>query len=121
MKSISRFKKSILSLILITTFLSNSGVVCAQTPNDVRDAAGHWSEAEEQTIQYHTRSSEPQWILRSKKDVLARFESISGVVIEGSSSKKECSYSGTYAETPPNIDTVGWNGIAHTYCGTAEE
>ena len=49
--------------------------------------------------------------------VRARFESLIGVVVEGSDSFRVRSYYGSTAETPTNPEYVGWNGIAHTYCG----
>ena len=47
----------------------------------------------------------------------ARFESIFGVEVPGSSSGRIYSYYGSKAETPTNPDYVGWTNIAHTYCG----
>ena len=45
-------------------------------------------------------------------------KTIFGEVHEGSDSLRVYSYSGDVAETPDNISAGGWNGVAHTYCGT---
>lgn len=50
--------------------------------------------------------------------VRARFETVFGEVLEGSDSGRRISYNGWYAETPDNVSSGGWNGVAHTYCGT---
>lgn len=49
--------------------------------------------------------------------VRARFETIFGGVHEGSDSGRVESYYGSTALTPDS-DAGGWNGIAHTYCGS---
>ncbi len=50
--------------------------------------------------------------------VRARFETLFGEVIAGSDSDRKISYYGTFAETPDNVASGGWSGVAHTYCGT---
>ena len=51
--------------------------------------------------------------------VRARFESLFGVVVSGSDSDRKYSYYGSTAQTPDDTQgNVGWNGTAHTYCGT---
>ncbi len=50
--------------------------------------------------------------------VRARFETILGEVHTQSDTGRVVSYYGRTAETPGNVDAGGWNGIAHTYCGS---
>ncbi len=50
--------------------------------------------------------------------VSAHFETIFGKEKEGSYSGRQYSYYGAEAVTPFTLNGCGWNGIAHTNCGT---
>ncbi len=68
----SKFKKSIISLLLITTFLGSSSAVQAQALDEEANAAASWEDTSTSSLKNSATSSaryEDAWILQDTKNV----------------------------------------------------